>query len=207
MDRIVVRQLPLAGDAKARGAPPAPIRMGLVMAHRGKRRHLETALFFLSRATGRPRCRIGLDVEDPSEYEPLREAYSWADFFHFRQNPVGPYIVRQELALRSRESALVFHDSDDISCADRFAVLSQEMRRTGCHLLGCHQLQVDERTREVTATRFPLDVSAALKAYCVHALWHPTSMVRRTRFLRSGGFSVDGSSPTILSFCYGHRSV
>lgn len=189
VDRLLIRQLPFRGWRSNRAAPgPAAV----IMAHRGSRRHLETALTFIQRARGQGiQCRVGLDVENVAAYRSLVRAHPSVEFLRFGVAPVGPYVVRQELANRSREARLIFHDSDDVSCADRFAVLHEEMRRTRCELVGCHQLVVDECLGHVTAARFPLDVSSALREVAVHALWHPTSMVQRKHFVRAGGFSMD----------------
>jgi hypothetical protein len=187
-DRLLVRQLPLPAAA----ANPAPGPAAVIMAHRGSRRHLEVALRYLERAQ-RPgiRCRVGLDERSVARYASLIRSHREVEFVQFAAAPVGPYVVRQELAGRSREPRLVFHDSDDISCTDRFPALHGEMRRTGSQMVGCHQLMVDECDGQVTATRFPLDVSGALRRYAVHALWHPTAMVDRRHFFDAGGFSQE----------------
>lgn len=189
VDRLLVRQLPLPVSRPPRTTSGAA---AVIMAHRGSRRHLEIALAFIERAKIRGiHCRVGLDMESSVGYRSLVRTYPGVEFLRFGAAPVGPYVVRQELANRSREPRLIFHDSDDVSCADRFVVLRDEMRKTDCQLVGCHQLAVDECGRQVTATRFPLDVSGALREAAVHALWHPTSMIERNSFLRAGGFSMD----------------
>jgi hypothetical protein len=188
VDRLAVRQLPFGMT----GQEACPTKASLIMAHRGRRLHLSTALRYISRAV-RPgvRTRIGLDEDDPTAYASIAAHYPEAQFFRLVPAGAGPYVVRQELARRSKEPLLVFHDSDDISCYDRFIAQEEELRGAGCDLVGCHEMRVDEMEKEVTAIRFPLDVTASLNAHGGHRLWHPTTMVKRDAFWSSGGFSTD----------------
>jgi hypothetical protein len=188
VDRLAVRQLPY-GAMTGREACPT---MSLIMAHRGRRQYLSTALRYISRAIGpNVRPRIGLDEDEPTAYASIAAHYPEAQFFRLVPAGAGPYVVRQELARRSKEPLLVFHDSDDVSCYDRFVRQEELLRSAGCDLVGCHELRVDEMEKEVTAIRFPLDVTASLKAQGGHRLWHPTTMVKREAFWSSGGFSTD----------------
>jgi hypothetical protein len=188
VDRILVRQLPYS---------PAPLpsvaeAASVIMAHRGRYRHLDTSLYYLTRAARVDlRVRVGLDCEPPEAYEDLAHRYPLVEFYNLRPAPLGPYVIRQELASRSTEPLMAFHDSDDVSCYDRFSTLCGEMRRTGCDLIGSHELRVDEIRRCVLAVRFPLDASAALRFGYDHALLHPTSMVKRESFFAAGGFSTN----------------
>jgi hypothetical protein len=84
-------------------------------------------------------------------------------------------------------------------------MLYSEMDRTGAQLVGCHELRVDELTREVIAIRFPLDASEGLRRCYGHALLHPTSMVTREGFFQAGGFSTNlpiSSDTQFLLRCY-----
>jgi hypothetical protein len=202
VDRLAVRQLPfenesakpswaMTGREACPTAPGGPVKASLIMAHRGRRQHLSTALRYISRAVGPKVPRVGLDEEDPTAYASIAARYPEAQFFRLVPAGAGPYVVRQELARRSKEPLLVFHDSDDISCYDRFIAQQQELRSAGCDLVGCHEMRVDEMEKEVTAIRFPLDVTASLQAQGGHRLWHPTTMVKREAFWASGGFSTD----------------
>lgn len=190
VDNILVRQLPYTTPIATCDSPSVPA--SIIMAHRGNQQHLRMALHFAKRAGGRNlRIRVCLDDDSPAEYLLLAERYSDVDFFYLQPSPLGPYIARQELAERSSEPFLIFHDSDDISCYDRFSALYKEMRSTGCDLIGSHELRVNEMHQEVVAVRFPLDASIALSGGYGHALLHPTSMVKRDSFFAAGGFSTD----------------
>jgi hypothetical protein len=191
VDRIFVRQLPDTSPVP----PPAIFSdspTALLMAHRGRRRHLRTALRYLLKCRGVPlRIRVGLDVDTPAEYGNLIHEHPEVDFFSASPSPVGPFVIRQDLATRSPEPLLAFQDSDDLSCTDRFASLRDEMSSTHCDMVGSHELRVDESRRTVTAVRFPLDVSAALKERTCHALLHATMMITRSAFFSAGGLSTD----------------
>jgi hypothetical protein len=208
VDRVAIRQLPL-------GEPESPIplehrKISLIMAHRGKVRHLACALSYIAKAA-RPEMtvRIGLDMDNAGAYERLVAKYPLAQFFRVSSPAAGPYVIRQLLAGRGRAPLLAFHDSDDISCFDRFTALSREMDATGCDLLGCHELRVDELNQEVTILRFPLDVSGSLREGPVHSMLHPSSIVRREAFFETGGFSTDraiaNDTQFLLRACFNSR--
>ncbi|HEY6393528.1 MAG TPA: hypothetical protein VIX89_19755 [Bryobacteraceae bacterium] len=188
VDRVVVRQLPFPEHFSNQKVDPVPA--SLIMAHRGRPGYLQASLHYLSKANGLDvRVRVGLDGEEPGDYDALAKRFPRAEFFNL-QPALGPYVIRQELALRSTEPLLAFHDSDDISCTDRFSALYREMRRTRAELIGSHELRVDEITREVLALRFPLDATEGLRRCYGHALLHPTSLVTREGFFNAGGFST-----------------
>jgi hypothetical protein len=126
-----------------------------------------------------------------SDYGAIIAAHAGNDYYQAASPPVGPYFVRQALAERSREEVLAFHDSDDLSCWDRFGCLEAERARTGCDLIGSNELRFDELEGDVTAFRYPLDASAALGMAPGHALFFPTSMITRAGFFRAGGLSTD----------------
>ena len=196
VDRLLVRQLPRPSELHKSEQPAANDTVhpeaAVIMPHRGMVRHLDTALRFLHGSSGpRPRIRVGLDVDEPEEYRELSALYSNVEFFLAKPAPVGPYVIRQELAERSSEPLIVLHDSDDVSTTDRLEVLGNEMRRTTCDFIGSHEIRVDEIEREVAAIRFPLDVSAALRRAPGHSLLHATAMIGRAKFVAVGGLSTD----------------
>lgn len=191
VDRLMVRQVSAEQPPVAPSPPDLPV--GVVMAHRGSQHYLDTALHYLSKAQrcARLQVRVGLDVDAPQDYQPLAECHSEAEFFRFTPAPVGPYVVRQELALRSPEPLLALQDSDDLSCYDRFTTLAAKIASTECPMIGSHELRVDEIERHVVAVRFPLDASAALRERNCFALLHATLMIRRDAFFAAGGLSTD----------------
>ena len=198
--QLLVRQLPLRVPWEETATPPAH-RAALIMAHRGPKTYLATALRSIQRMAGSSQVivRVGLDLEDPSNYRDMMEAFPDAEFYRVDGAPVGPYIIRQGLIDRSDEHLLVFHDSDDFSCSDRIAVLAAEVHEKKVEVVGSHELRVDEMQASVEVYRFPLDASAALalpgsteqndRAH--EPLLHPTLMMVRSGFVQAGGFSTD----------------
>ncbi len=133
--------------------------------------------------------RVGLDVERPAVYQAL--AGMPAEFYAARPAGCGPYVIRQALINRSLETALVWQDSDDIPCADRFVTLWSEIEASGCDLVGSHELRLNELSERVEARRFPLDASAALESGPGYTMSPVTTMLRRSAFHRAGGLSTD----------------
>lgn len=191
VQRIFVRQLPYWGKivlSHGHGEPAV-----LIMAHRGNKRHLETALHFIHSAEGEtPRVRVGLDVERPEDFISLARLYRQAEFYYAKPAPVGPYAIRQQLSAQSNEPLLILHDSDDISCYDRFTTLRAELRYADHRVMvGCHELLVDELRHQVWPVRYPLNVSRALKRTAGFSFLHATAIVGRSGFLSAGGLSTD----------------
>jgi hypothetical protein len=189
VDRVLTRQIPYANPTTLRREEATA---AVIMPHRGKLEHLERALYFLGRmASENMLIRVGLDEERPCEYAPLLNRYPAIELFYATPSRLGPYVIRQELASRCDEPMLLFQDSDDVSCHDRFTTLYAEMRHSGCDLVGSHELQVDEVSCKVIAARYPLDVCGALREGNDGALLLGTSMIKRQEFIRIGGFSTD----------------
>ena len=190
VDCLLIRQIPDEGSCA--GAPVPELPVGVIVAHRGGQGYLDTALRYLEKAEGNGRhVRVGLDLESPQDYESLIESHPGTEFFRVHPNPAGPYVVRQELAVRSPEPLLALQDSDDLSCYDRFARLAAEMATTECKMIGSHELRVDENERWVVAVRFPLDATAALSQCNSFALLHASLMITREAFFSAGGLSTD----------------
>jgi hypothetical protein len=188
VDRLLVRQIPFL---ESRAYTRETASKALVMPHRGDPAFLRTALQYIGKsAGGPPAVRVGLDVGDRAKYATFPEEYPGVEFFDFSPAPVGPYVIRQELAERSPEPFLTLQDSDDLSCYDRFAVLGHALAQTDCGIIGSQELCLDEMRGLVQPVRFPLDGSAALALRANHALLHATLMTHRTSFFNAGGLST-----------------
>lgn len=188
VDRLLVRQVPFPWRAADGTRAPAK---ALVLPHRGEPAYLRAALkYALKPADASLTVRVGLDVEESAAYAAFPGEFPEVEFFRFQPAPVGPYVIRQELAERSPEPLLTLQDSDDLSCSDRFAALSRALAETGCDIAGSHELCLDEMRGVVHPVRFPLDCSAALAVCANHALLHATLMAHRSAFFQAGGLST-----------------
>jgi hypothetical protein len=188
VDRLLVRQIPfLQRQIYGRDS----LAKALIIPHRGDPAFLRSTLKYIGRSAGSPpTARVGLDVGDSAKYGAFAEENPGVEFFDFSPAPVGPYVIRQELAERSPEPLLTLQDSDDLSCYDRFAALGDALAQTGCGIVGSHELCLDEIRWLVQPVRFPLDCSAALAIRANHALLHATLMTHRSAFFNAGGLST-----------------
>jgi hypothetical protein len=189
VDCLLVRQVPFERrQVKARQA----VSKALLIPHRGEAAHLRAALAFAGKsAENSLKIHVGLDVEECGEYAAFPAEFSGVEFVKFSPAPVGPYVIRQELAENSTEPLLALQDSDDLSCYDRFVMQSDALADTGCDIVGSHELCLDEIRAVVQPVRFPLDGSAALAMCANHALLHGTLMTYRNVFFDLGGLSTD----------------
>ena len=188
VDRLLVRQIPfLQRLVYGRDA----LAKALILPHRGDPAFLCSTLKYIGRSAGNPpTVRVGLDVGDSTKYGAFPEEHPDVEFFDFSPAPVGPYVIRQELAERSPEPLLTLQDSDDLSCYDRFVALGDALAQTGCGIVGSHELCLDELRWLVQPVRFPLDCCAALALRANHALLHATLMTHRSAFFNTGGLST-----------------
>jgi hypothetical protein len=187
--RVTVKQLPFERN------PTVTSNFGraaLIMAHRGGLDHLSTALRSIRDADGGDGIdvHVGLDVEDHQAYRPIRRQFPSVTFFKVDPPSAGLFVVRQGLLERAVEPLFCLHDSDDVSCSDRFAVQFDALRRTGADMLGCHELRIDEVNRTVEAHRFPPDVQAALHDGYADCLLNGTAVGWRRALLAAGGYST-----------------
>jgi hypothetical protein len=201
--RLVVRQLPappavsMSPAMSMSPATPAEAssdgRTALVMAHRGSPSHLATALRGINAADGveRVEINVGLDVDTLDEYEDVRARFPAVRLFQAAPTPAGPFVIRQALIEHASEDYYCLHDSDDLSCADRFAAQRDELERTGVDMIGCHELRVDEIDKRVEAHRLPLDITHALQQGYSEALLNGTVFGRRRAVMAIGGYSTD----------------
>jgi hypothetical protein len=188
VDRLLVRQIP---SSRRRVYGRETAAKALVLPHRGDAAYLRAALKYARKSAGNSlTVRVGLDVDEGGEYEAFPGEYPDVEFFQFSPAPVGPYVIRQELAERSPEPLLTLQDSDDLSCYDRFATLNDALAETGCDIVGSHELCLDEIRGLVQPVRYPLDCSASLALCANHALLHATLMTHRRAFFDVGGLST-----------------
>jgi hypothetical protein len=189
VDRLLVRQIPFR-QPREHGRDDAA--KALLLPHRGDPAYLRTALQYIEKSAGNSlTVRVGLDIEDRADYAAFPDDHPRVEFFDFSPAPVGPYVIRQELAERSPEPLLTLQDSDDLSCYDRFSALGDALAETGDGVVGSQELCLDEIRGLVQPVRYPLDGSAALAICANHALLHATLMTHRSAFFNAGGLSTN----------------
>jgi glycosyltransferase involved in cell wall biosynthesis len=104
---------------------------------------------------------------------------------------VGPYCARHYSIINSSKDYIFFQDSDDIPVNTRFAKQIKEMERRNLDMVGSHELRIDQFERQIAIIRYPLDVSEALKHGSFHPLFHPTALISKDAYIRTGGFSTN----------------
>ncbi len=180
-------------SAQPTNETPVDGRCTLVMAHRGPPRHLRAALAHAAAIRGvEGRTLVGLDIDeaDMGSHEAVTSDHSGVEFFRVSPSPAGPYVVRRKLIEGVGDPLIIFHDSDDLSCSDRFEKLAPSLAADSVGLVGSHELRLDELSRRVIAVRYPLDVNGALGIGPSLAQLHPSTIVKRDVYERVGGFST-----------------
>jgi glycosyltransferase involved in cell wall biosynthesis len=111
----------------------------------------------------------------------------------YANNPgnVGPYCARHYSIINTNKDYIFFQDSDDIPVNTRFAKQIKEMEKRNLDMVGSHELRIDQFERQIAIIRYPLDVSEALKHGSFHPLFHPTALISKDAYIRTGGFSTD----------------
>jgi len=144
------------------------------------------------------RTLVGLDIGPESStaavvaaYKALAARFPDVEFYRVSPSPAGPYVIRSELIERTNAPLILFHDSDDMSCADRVEKLAPALGEDGVGLVGSHELRLDELTHRLVGERYPLDVNRALSLGPGHVQLHPSTIIRREVYERIGGFSTN----------------
>lgn len=141
------------------------------------------------------RISVGFDEVIGADHRALVERFGNAetgdiDFWAVEPAGGGPYAIREFLARRAPEPWIIFQDSDDLPCVDRLPTLLAAIRKCPVDVLGSWELQVNDRRRRLTAVRFPIDASAAVRRDGETAQLHPTTIARAAALRRMGGFST-----------------
>jgi hypothetical protein len=186
-----VRQLLIrtiaAPEQPERLAPAAPVTM--LIPHRGPLEMLDVCMHYVDHQSVRcEKAQVYFDEELSDQHKDWLAKNPTVEAYRSSCPGAGPYPGRQHLASEARTPWVMFQDSDDAPCADRVARLSEAFSEGD--LVGSHEVRLDDFREIVYPVRYPLDVNAALAREAGHALLHPTSMVRKAAFVRSGGFST-----------------
>ncbi len=209
VERLIVRQVPQPAAPVWR--PRARDDTALLIPHRGPSAMLSTCLHYVHGMDGRAAgVRVGLDTTAPRALLPVARDYPSTNFFTVHPAPAGPYVLRDALARRARETLLAWQDSDDLPCADRLVRLRADLARTHCDFIGSHELRVDEINGTVKAIRYPLDVTGALERWPGQSLLGGAALIRRAAYLQAGGFSrhrMFNSDTEFLLRAYFHMRI
>jgi hypothetical protein len=163
------------------------------ISHRGPERYLRNCVHSLLQQSYPTKITIGID----QKYECGRflddvKGNKFVQTYQIRPNPVGLYVVLHVLGNQSCADFIARQDSDDVSLRRRLSTLIDAANRTGCGIVGSHELQLHEVERQVIPVRYPADVNKALTiAGAGHQALLPMTIVRRDVFGRVGGFSTN----------------
>lgn len=199
IDKILVRQIPFTTELYQ-----IKRNIDVIIPHRGQIKYLANLLQYLQKI---PKLNLFAGIDQPVVDEDLSilMQYQGVNFFLFKAEPLGPYVVRNQLINQGNSEFIFFQDSDDIPCADRFARLSNYMVEEDVQLCGSHEIRMDYFGRSVRAVRYPLDVMGALDHGPAYALLHPSSAIRRFDFYRCGKLSEEkrfAIDTKFLYYCY-----
>jgi hypothetical protein len=166
----------------------------LIIPHKGSIKLLNRCLLNLKNIKFLPQ-QVNICFDDMSFRKIVKPGLNLGkNIFMYVNSPknVGPYLGRHYSILNTKQEFIFFHDSDDISVEDRFIKQIHDLKDRKLDLLGSHELRIDQIAGRVVAIRYPLDVSFALsdmKGF--NSLFHPTSVISRKAYLKTGGFSTD----------------
>lgn len=153
---------------------------------------------------------IGFDEHYSTEHKRLCTDFGNINWLKVSHHPLGPYVLRNEIISKSQSDYIVFQDSDDIPCLNRFTKIISHIENSNADLIGCHELRLDELAKHVLAVRFPIDVSAALEKKASHPQFHPTTAARRDAFDKAGLFTTVrtfGADTQFLLRAYFHLKI
>jgi len=182
---ILIRQIPITDDFVS-----STTCGDVIIPHRGDNDFLHKALRLLTHIEGLS-IFVGIDQEITEQLQVIMDEFPHVNFYSFTPNPIGPYVIRNRLIECSTNNLQFFHDSDDISCKDRFEKIAGYMNNNDCEYCGSHELRVDYYNRTLQSVRFPKDASQALASAPWFPLLHPTSAITRDAFYRCGTLSEE----------------
>lgn len=221
--RLLVRELPprrpverlgaaigLRGLGRLPDPPPDPGPDAAVVAipHAGDLEPLAALLGLLEAI--RPasvRVAVGFDEPVSDAHRALVDRFPAFEFWALEPCGGGPYVFRAFVASRAPEPWVIFQDSDDIPCVDRFSSLLASAG--SADVLGSWELQVDERRGRLQLVTFPAEADRAILASGHPAQLHPTTIARTRTLAEAGGLSTAhrfASDREIqLRMAFGHR--
>jgi hypothetical protein len=166
----------------------------VIIPHRGNLEDLadlETALWYLEQQQVKPRkISVCFDEFVSEHHFKIVDEHNEARFFVNFPSGVGPYPSRDALARTTEEEVIIFHDSDDISTINRIGILTDVLKNDKWDAVGSHELRVNKIEKRIEAIRFPLDVIEVQNKQNAHAIFFPTTAIKKTAYLKTGGLST-----------------
>ncbi|WP_348053065.1 hypothetical protein [Mucilaginibacter sp.] len=104
---------------------------------------------------------------------------------------VGPYLARHYSIIESDSRYIFFQDSDDISINSRFEKQIEELTKRKLDLIGSHEIRIDQFSKSIKIIRYPTNLAKDWIEHSFHPLFHPTSLITKAAYVKSGGFSTD----------------
>lgn len=163
----------------------------MVIPHKGELSLLKNALFSIKKQK-QPinQVTVCLDEAVTDEHYEIAEAYKEFRFFSNHPTGVGPYPPRDVVARNTDKAVIFFQDSDDISTVDRASAQLSALNNKEMDVVGSHEIRINKLTQQVEAFRYPLKVNEALDHEVVHALFFPTTAIKKEAYLKAGGLST-----------------
>jgi hypothetical protein len=180
-----------SNDNQEKEALVSTKNVSLMIPHAGNIDFLKTCLKYVQTQTERIKD-INICFDDNS-FLGLDTRFKSDPFIKFWQNipqNVGPYYPRDYIFQIVNSDYVVFQDSDDVPTSNRVEMLIDEINKnpdTG--MIGSHSLEVDELEEKIYGWRYPLDVNKAHQIKSGYSLFHPTTIINKNAYLKSGGFT------------------
>ncbi|WP_069789361.1 glycosyltransferase family 2 protein [Cyanobacterium sp. IPPAS B-1200] len=129
-------------------------------------------------------------IDDKSTDVPINICSNYPEVTLLKSNKkVGPYQIIQSVINDSNYDYYLFQDADDWSMVDRLRISIELMDKMGADMVGTQEYRVDDINHIVNPVAYPLNVNGALQEKPGHPLLHPTSLIKRSAFLRVNGFA------------------
>jgi hypothetical protein len=191
------RDLRLDAIQLPRPAVPAaswsPVRTSCIVPHRGFLTQLDACLCQLQALDGigsSVDVQVCFDEALEAEHAALVARHPEVTFSRVEPPGTGPYVPRHVLGMESPNELILWQDSDDVPCSDRWTGLLQGLYAHDADLVGSHELEIDEMQQVVRARRAPLDVNAAFEQGPRWMLLFPNLLMRTEVLRRLGGFTT-----------------
>lgn len=196
LNRIIVRQIPFGVDKVL-----TINHCDVIIPHRGQIAYLRNLMLFLNKLKN-INVFVGIDEPLIEQNFEFRSSYPNIPFYSFKPNPIGPYVIRNWLINEGRSDFVVFQDSDDIPCADRFEQLSSFMTKNSIPFCGSHEIRMNYFNKTVQAIRYPKDVTTLLRNGPANALLNASCAIKRDAFYYCNRLSEDRIFANDTKFLY-----